>query len=192
MDSHNQRPPTDRCLESTDDGIIHFAKPFPFKLLFGLCPRDRGDEPLRLDIFRWLNYTDNFASTLARDRIFAFLSLSLLTDTRFIKPDYSPKSDRRIFSEVTRYIMRLRVTSHDYLCPLQLRQVGKLLDLPSRVPDWTIATHYASFVPPPHGTPTYCAGQGKFWIDYEPLGVDFLGRSVQFRFSDDFETLVIR
>ena len=191
MDTHNQRPPTDRCPELTDDNIIHFAKPFPFKLLFGLCPRDRGDEPIRLDIFRWLNYTGNFSSTLARDRIFAFLNLSFLTDTRFIKPDYSPKSDRRIFSEVTGYIMRSRVTSHDYLCPLQLRQVGKLLNLPSWVPDWTIATHHASFVPPPRGTPAYCAGQGKFWIDYEPLGVDVLGRSVQFRFSDDFETLII-
>ena len=191
MDFHNDRPRTDRCSESTDENIIKFVKPFPFKQLFSLCPRHRRDEPIRIDIFRWLNYTDAFSSTLPRDRIFAFLNLSFLTDTQFIKPDYSSKPDRRIFSEVTGYIMRSRVTSHDYICSLQLRQVGKLLSLPSWVPDWTIQSHHASFVPPPHA-PKYSAGQGEFWIDYEPLGVDILGSSVQFRFSADFETLVIR
>ena len=191
MEFHNQRPPTDRCPESTDDSIIKFAKPFSFILLFGICPRDRENEPIRLDIIRWLDYTDAFSLTLARDRIFAFPILSFLTNTRFIKADYSSKSDRRIFSEVTGYIMRSRVTSHNYLLPLQLRQVGKLLTFPSWVPDRTIYTHHASFVPPPHA-PTYCAAQGNLWIDYEPLGVDILGRSVQFGFSDDSETLVIR
>ena len=137
MDFHNGRPRTDQCPESTDNNLIRFTEPFPFKLLFAICPRDRGNEPIRIDIFRWLNYTGDFSSTLARDRIFAFLDLSFLTDKRFIKPDYSSNPDRRIFSEVTGYIMRSSVTSHDYLFPLQLRQVGKLLNLPSWIPDWT-------------------------------------------------------
>ena len=196
MDFHNSRPRTDRCPENPDQNLIRLYK-FPFRLLFKLCTRDRPKEtPIQIDMFRWLNYSDSFSSTLPRDRVFAFLNLAFVMDKKHIKPDYSiTKSDRRIFSEVTAYIVRSRSPTQ-YLLPLQLRQVGKMLDLPSWVPDWTIPPHHDQIITGPKA-PRHCAGQDdsmwkKLCPDLDPLGSDILNRPVQFRFSEDLETFIIR
>lgn len=117
ISSHNERPRRDRCPENPDKTIIKFHN-FPFGLLFKLCARDRPKEaPIRVDMFRWLNYSDSLSSTLPRDQIFAFLNLAFVTDKNHIPVDYSTKSDRRIFSEATAYILRSRPRTQ-YLLPL--------------------------------------------------------------------------
>ena len=192
---HNGRPGTDKCPENPDQRLIKFSK-FPFGLLFNLCARDRPKEaPIRIDIFRWLNYTDSFSSKLPRDRIFAFLNLAFVTDKNHVLADYSTKSDRQIFSEVTAYILRSRAPTQ-YLLPLQLRQVGKLLDLPSWVPDWTVPPYQDTITTGPKA-PQYSAGQDdSSWLklcpDVVPLGFDISNNPVQFLFSEDFETLILR
>ena len=193
---HNRRPLTDKCPENPDQNLIKFPK-FPFGLLFNLCPRNRLKEaPIRIDLFRWLNYSDSFSSTLPRDRIFAFLNLAFVTDKKSIQVDYSTKStNRQIFSKATAYIMKSRQPTQ-YLLPLQLRQVGKLLDLPSWVSDWTIPPYHATITTSPKAS-QYSAGQDdSMWLKLCPntvsLGVDILNNPVQFSFSEDFETLILR
>ncbi|MCJ1477606.1 hypothetical protein MMC13_006279 [Lambiella insularis] len=196
MDYIDSRPPAERCPENPGLKLFKFGR-FPFKLLFRLCPRDRPREtPIKIDIFRWLNYSDGFASTLPRDRVFALLGIAFDSNRKDIISDYSAeKSDRQIFAEVTAYIMRRRSQTW-YLLPLQMRQVGKVLDLPSWVPDWTIPAHANQIHPGPLG-PQFCAGQDEAAWDRlrprtEPLGEDYLGNPVQFRFSADFGVLILR
>jgi hypothetical protein len=71
-----------------------------------------------------------------------------------------------------------------------------MLELPSWVPDWTIPAHNDQIITGPKAPP-HCAGQGdttwtRLCPDLDLLGFDIRDRPVQFRFSEDFETLVIR
>lgn len=193
---HNSRPRTERCPKNPSQNLIRFLK-FPFRLLFRLLDRDRPKEsPIRIDLFRWLNYTDHFSSTLPRDRVFAFLNAAFVTDKKNIWVDYSSlKTDRRIFSEVTAYLARSRSPTQ-YLLPLKLQEVGKMQDLPSWVPDWTIPSYHDQIIT---GLKDYlhCAGQNdaiwqKLFPNTEPLAFDIQDRPVQFSFSTDFQSLFIR
>jgi hypothetical protein len=196
MKLHNTRPSTDRCPENPEQPLIRLYI-FPFLQIFQLVKKDRLKEsPIKIDLFRWLNYTGNHLSKLPRDRVYALLNLSFDTARETILPDYSPtKSDRRIFSEVTAYIMKLRSPNRN-LITLQVRQIGKELELPSWVPDWTIQSHSDRILTGP-GETRYCAAQDisawkRLFPDLPPLGMSLWDRPIQFGFSDDFETLFIR
>lgn len=183
------RPQTDRCPENPAQTVLRFQA-FPFELLLKLCRQERGKKTISLDLFRWLNYGSELASKLPRDRIFAFLNLAFESDKRAIEVDYTVKTDRRVFSEVTAHLVKTR-SPYKHLLPLQVRQIGKRLDLPSWCPDWTTRSQHGYIVPPAYRT-EYCAGQNDFWKKFSPLGQGSRNDRMQLRFSDDFETLVLR
>ena len=92
----------------------------------------------------------------------------------------------------------MRSTPRNPLLPLELGQFGKQLEgIPTWVPSWTVSLTAYITVRPNSGDFLFSAGQDKMaWArlgcDVTPLGEDTDGGPVDFSFSADVETLVMR
>ena len=142
---------------------------------------------------RWLTAATGSASSLIRDRIYALLGLSLPSDRKAIRPEYSEDAltDRQLFAEVMAHLMR---ASEPFMALglLGLPTDGRTIDLPSWVPDWTSSARQSPVfrLSKPH----FAAWMNPIaWIRLgcrpHVLGTLIDGRPCGFGFSSDHETL---
>lgn len=146
---------------------------------------------IRLNLL--LEATTQFSSTLPRDRIFALLGLMSKRDRKYIIPDYSPAtSDAQVYA-ITMAHLLLDLDVLTSLMELDGVRTGKISDLPSWFPDWTGPTD-GQFTEIDHSgfDGVHSSLWGSLSTELDSLSVNLWGDPIEFSFSPDFTTLILR